>query len=135
MRIGTVREIKDGEHRVALTPDGVSMLAARHDVLVERGAGAQSGFSDDAYQQRGAQLIESADEIWASVDLLVKVKEPISMEYGLLRAQTTLFTFLHLASDRALTERLMASGCDAIAYELVRDINGRLPLCPRLRAT
>ncbi len=129
MRVGTVRERKDGENRVGLTPEGVFALRARgHDVAVERGAGLGSGMSDDAYAAAGAAILETADEIWATSDLLVKVKEPIASEYGYLRAGCALFTFLHLAADRQLTERLMDAGCTSLAYELVRKPDGSLPL-------
>ncbi len=129
MRIGTVRERKDGENRVGLTPEGVFALRARgHDVAVERGSGGGSGMGDEAYAAAGAALLETANEVWGTSDLVVKVKEPIASEYGFLREGCSLFTFLHLAADRQLTERLMASGCSSLAYELVRKPDGSLPL-------
>jgi alanine dehydrogenase len=129
MRVGTVRELKDGEARVGLTPEGAHALRATgHEVLVESGAGVASGHSDAAYGQSGAAIVASAGEVWASCDLVVKVKEPIAAEYGFLRPGCALFTYLHLAADRPLTERLLESGCTSLAYELVRKPDGSLPL-------
>lgn len=129
MRVGTVRERKDGELRVGLTPEGAFALASRgHDVVFERGAGEGSGHSDGAYVASGARPLDSAEEVWATADLLVKVKEPVESEYGFLRAGSTLFTYLHLAAERELTERLLSSGMTSLAYELVRRPDGSLPL-------
>jgi alanine dehydrogenase len=129
MRVGVVKEIKPSERRVALTPAGArELLAAGHDVLVETGAGAGSRFPDAAYVGVGARIVDTAEEVWASSDLLLKVKEPIPSEYGLLHADLTLFTYLHLAPNRPLTEALVASGATAIAYETVETPDGRLPL-------
>src|SRR5690606_34538487 len=108
MRVAVVREIKVDEHRVALTPDGAADLAAAgHEVLVERGAGAGSGFPDEAYAAAGAALVDVA-EAWERADLVVKVKEPLAEEWPRLRPGLVLFTFLHLAPDPALTEALTA---------------------------
>lgn len=129
MRVGTVRERKDGEYRVGLTPEGAFALRRHgHEVLVERGSGEGSGQSDAAYGASGARLVDRADDVWAACDLVVKVKEPVESEYGFLRPGLVLFTYLHLAADRPLTERLMASGCASLAYELVRKPDGTLPL-------
>lgn len=129
MRVGTVRERKDGELRVGLTPEGAHALAARgHEVLVETGAGLGSGHTDAAYRASGARVVETAEEVWARCDLVVKVKEPVASEYGYLRPGLVLFTYLHLAADRPLTERLMAAGVTSLAYELVRKPDGSLPL-------
>lgn len=129
MRVGTVRERKDGELRVGLTPEGAHALVMRgHEVLVESGAGAGSGHSDAAYEASGARVVATADEIWGRCELVVKVKEPVPSEYGYLRPGLTLFTYLHLAASRGLTERLVASGTTALAYELVRRADGSLPL-------
>jgi alanine dehydrogenase len=129
MRVGTVRERKDGELRVGLTPEGVHAIAAAgHDVLVEAGAGDGSGHTDGAYEAAGARVVAEAGDVWAACDLIVKVKEPVPSEYGFLRPGVTLFTYLHLASDRSLTDQLMQSGCTSLAYELVRLPNGALPL-------
>ena len=129
MRVGTVKERKDGELRVGLTPEGVfSLRHKQHEVLVESGAGEGSGHSDTAYAASGATIVPSADAVWAACDLVVKVKEPIHDEYSFLRSGCALFTYLHLASDRPLTDRLIASGCPSLAYELVRRPDGSLPL-------
>jgi len=129
MRIGIPKEIKAGENRVALTPAGAAELHQRgHSVYVMRGAGQTVGFSDERYKQAGALLMDSLAEVYASADLIVKVKEPQVEEYGLLRANQLLFTYLHLAANRALTEALLASGASCIAYETLADAQGRLPL-------
>ncbi len=133
MRIGVPKEIKDNENRVALTPDGARhLLGAGHEVCVERGAGAGCGFSDRDYEEAGAALT-SRDQAW-NVELVVKVKEPLEAEYGLLRGQI-LFTYLHLAGvPEALTEALLASRTTAVAYETVEDSAGRLPLLAPMSA-
>lgn len=129
MRIGIPKEVKVGENRVALTPAGAAELHQRgHSVYVMRGAGQAVGFSDERYQQAGALVLDSLAEVYASADLIVKVKEPQPEEYGLLRADQLLFTYLHLAADRSLTEALLASGASGIAYETLTDAQGRLPL-------
>jgi alanine dehydrogenase len=128
MRVGVAREIKTQEYRVALTPGGALELAQHgHEVIVERGAGIGSAFTDDAYLAAGAR-ITSADEVWAESDLLLKVKEPIASEYGRLRPGLTLFTYLHIAADEPLTRALVDSGVTAIAYETVETHDRRLPL-------
>jgi alanine dehydrogenase len=130
MRVGVVREIKDNENRVALTPAGAAALVeARHEVCVEHDAGAGCGFSDREYQEAGAQLTSTADT-WGS-DLVVKVKEPQEREYQYLGGQI-LFTYLHLAGvSRSLTEALLAKGTTAVAYETVEDAAGqRVLLAP-----
>jgi alanine dehydrogenase len=129
MRIGVVKEIKPAERRVALTPAGAHELAALgHDVLVEPNAGDGSGFSDQAYSSAGAKILGDAKEVWARSELLLKVKEPIDVEYPLLHSDLTLFTYLHLAPNRPLTEALMTSGTTGIAYETVEKGRGHLPL-------
>jgi alanine dehydrogenase len=129
MRIGIPKEIKTGENRVALTPAGASELRIQgHDVYVMRGAGIAAGFSDAQYQHVGAQLCDSLIELYASAELIVKVKEPQAQEYGLLTDRHCLFTYLHLAASRSLTDALLASGATCIAYETLTDIQGRLPL-------
>ena len=129
MRIGTVRERKDGEARVGLTPEGAFALATGgHEVVVEAGSGEGSGHSDASYKAAGAKVLKSANDLWATTDLVVKVKEPVESEYDFLRAGAALFTYLHLAAERELTERLLESGCTSLAYELVRTPNGYLPL-------
>lgn len=127
MRISTVREIKTQESRVGLTPAGAATLVADgHDVFVERGAGLGAGFADETYERAGAKLVDQA-EAWANAELLVKVKEPIATEYGFLRDDLTLFTYLHLAADRPLIEALLKARTFGIAYETVQDRTG-LPL-------
>ncbi len=129
MRIGTVRERKDGEQRVGLIPEGAHALsAAGHEVLVETGAGEGSGFLDDAYRAAGARVVGSAADVWEASGLLVKVKEPVESEYAYLRPDCALFTYLHLAADRPLTERLVGAGTRSLAYELVVKPDGSRPL-------
>ncbi len=128
MRVGVAREIKPQEYRVALTPAGARELVQRgHQVMVERNAGVGSAFADDAYVRAGAR-IGSADDVWSTSDLLLKVKEPIASEYRHLRDGLTLFTYLHIAADEPLTRALVDSGITAIAYETVETANGALPL-------
>jgi alanine dehydrogenase len=127
--IGTVRELKVEEYRVGLTPQGVHTLrAAGHRVLVERGAGAGTGFDDAAYESAGADLVNAPDEVWRQADLVVKVKEPQPEEFGRLRRGLTLFAFLHLAASAEVTDALLQSGATAIAYETVRLPDGTFPL-------
>ncbi|RAS69149.1 L-alanine dehydrogenase [Lentzea atacamensis] len=129
MRIAVPREIKNHEYRVALTPAGAHELTSRgHDVFVERGAGLGSAITDEEYLAAGAKILASADDVWAEGDMVLKVKEPIAEEYPRLRAGQTLFTYLHLAADKPLTEALLASGTTAIAYETVQLPNRALPL-------
>ncbi|TFB98688.1 alanine dehydrogenase [Cryobacterium adonitolivorans] len=129
MRVGVPTEIKNNENRVAITQAGVSELTRRgHEVFIQRGAGLGSSIADDAYAVAGATILETAAEVWATAELLLKVKEPVAGEYGHLRAGQVLFTYLHLAADRAQTEALLASGTTAIAYETVQLPNRTLPL-------
>jgi alanine dehydrogenase len=129
MQIGVVKEIKPAERRVALTPAGAhELVSAGHQVLIERGAGSGAGFDDAAYQLAGAQIVAQAADVWSDSRLLLKVKEPIEPEYSLLHNQLTLFTYLHLAPNRPLTEALLSAGTTAIAYETVEDERGHLPL-------
>jgi alanine dehydrogenase len=129
MQVGVPKEVKVHEYRVGLVPASVRELVQRgHHVLVETGAGAGIGFLDAAYAAAGADIAPSAAEIFAAADLVIKVKEPQPAELPLLRPGQVLFTYLHLAPDRAQTEGLLASGCTAIAYETVTDTTGALPL-------
>ncbi len=124
MRIGLPREIKDGENRVGLTPGAVTALVRRgHEVLVETGAGEGSFLSDEEYAEAGATIVPTAAEAWAA-EMIVKVKEPVGPEYDFLRADQILFTYLHLAADRQLTEVLLESHTTAIAYETVQTAEG-----------
>jgi alanine dehydrogenase len=129
MRVGTIKETKNEEFRVGLTPAGVQALtAAGHEVLVERTAGVGSGFPDATYEAAGAKMYDHAKEIADNVDLLVKVKEILPIEYGLLRPGLILFTYLHLAPLPDLTRALLESRTNAIAYETVQHPDGSLPL-------
>ena len=128
MRIGVVKEIKPDEYRVALTPAGARELGQHgHEVVVEAGAGVGSAFPDAEYEGVGARLA-SVDEVWATVDMVLKVKEPLPEEYGRLREGLILFTYLHLAADERLTQALVESGAACVAYETVETDDGRLPL-------
>ncbi len=128
MIVGIPKEIKNNEFRVSVTPSGVhSYVAAGHEVLVESGAGLGSAITDADYQAAGAQILNSADEIWQRADLIQKVKEPIAAEYSRMRKGQILFTYLHLAASKECTEAIIKSGCTAIAYETV-EVNGQLPL-------
>src|SRR2546423_12197943 len=128
MKVGVVKEIKADEYRIALTPAGARELVQRgHEVVVEAGAGEGSSFPDDSYESVGASLGDAV-WIWEEADLLLKVKEPLPSEYGLLREGLILFTYLHLAASRELTEALVESGAACVAYETVETPNGALPL-------
>ena len=117
MLVGIPREIKNNEFRVAITPSGVHELVAHgHEVVVEKSAGAGSSITDEDYTSAGATIIDSADEVWAQADMILKVKEPIEAEYHRMREGQTLFTYLHLAADRPLTEQLMKRKFTGIAY-------------------
>jgi alanine dehydrogenase len=127
--VGLPREIKDNEYRVGLTPAGVRALSdAGLQVIVEKSAGEGSGFDDALYQKAGAQLIDSADDVWARAEMIVKVKEPIASEYPRMREGQLLFTYLHLAPDPKLTEELLQRKVTGIAYETITDRRGGLPL-------
>ncbi|MDR3202679.1 MAG: alanine dehydrogenase [Bifidobacteriaceae bacterium] len=129
MRIGVPSEVKNNERRVALTAGGAEELVSRgHEVWVQHGAGDGSGFPDARYLAAGAKIAETAEEAWGRAELVLKVKDPVPAEYGFLRPDLTLFTYLHLAADRELTDALLASGTTAIAYETVQTRDGALPL-------
>lgn len=129
MRVGVPREIKVHEYRVGLVPASVGEFVRRgHEVLVETGAGAGAGFGDEQYERAGGRIVATPDEVFAAAELIVKVKEPVGAERALLRDGQILFTYLHLAPDRELTEALVASGATCIAYETVTDAGGGLPL-------
>ncbi len=129
MRVGIPTEIKNNENRVAITPAGVDALVARgHQVRVQAGAGVGSAIDDEQYRLAGALISATAAEVWAESDLVVKVKEPTPDEYSLLRRDQVLFTYLHLAADRPLTEALLSAGTTAIAYETVQLPDRTLPL-------
>ena len=129
MRVAVPKETKDNEFRVALTPAGVhELVRGGHQVVVEHDAGAGSAIADADYKEAGAEIVSDTAEVWGSAELLLKVKEPIESEYGFLREDLTLFTYLHLAASRPCTDALLSSGTTSIAYETVRTADGRLPL-------
>ena len=128
MKIGVPRESKDREYRVGLAPDGAAALCrAGHEVVVEREAGMGSGFPDEEYVRAGARIVDCA-EAWSTPDLVVKVKEPVGHEPGMLRSGQTLFTYLHLAAAPELAHTLLDAKIDAVAYETVQDTRGGFPL-------
>lgn len=128
MRIGVPKEIKNNESRVAITPGGVvHLVRTGHTVFIEKSAGKESGFADDEYVKAGASIVTTAAEAWA-LEMVMKVKEPISSEYGFFREGLILFTYLHLASEAELTKALVKSKVIGIAYETVQVANGTLPL-------
>lgn len=128
MIIGVPKEIKVQEYRVALLPSAAYQLIKRgHTVLVERGAGIGAGYPDAEYESAGATMVPTHEEVFAKADLIIKVKEPLPSEYPLLRKGQILFTYLHLAASKPLTEALMKSGATCIAYETI-EVNRRLPL-------
>jgi alanine dehydrogenase len=129
MIIGVPKEVKEDEYRVAMLPVGAEDLVTRgHQVLVQAGAGMGSGLADHDYLQAGAELVATGEEIFARADLIVKVKEPMRSEFALIREGQTLFTYFHFAADRELTEAMVQSGASCLAYETLRDAQGRLPL-------
>lgn len=129
MRVGVPREIKPDEYRVGLTPTAVREYVTHgHEVVVEKGAGAGAGYSDEAYVKAGATILPDAAAVFTAAQLIIKVKEPQPEEWSRLTKDHILFTYLHLAPDPAQTEGLLKSGCAAIAYETVTDDNGGLPL-------
>lgn len=129
MIIGIPKEVKIDEHRIALPPDGVRELVKHgHTVYVEQNAGLGSAFTDAEYVAAGATMVDSAAEAWNRAEMVVKVKEPQPEEYGFLRSDLILFTYLHLAAAESLTHKMLASGVTGLAYETVTDREGRLPL-------
>ena len=129
MDVGIPRELKDHEYRVAITPVGVRELTdAGHRVLVEQGAGLGSSITDLEFEKSGATVLDTADEVWGEADLILKVKEPVPEEFHRLQKDQVLFTYLHLAASREVTEALLESGTTAVAYETVELTDGRLPL-------
>ncbi len=128
MIIGVPKEIKEQEHRVAVIPSTASTLTRRgHSVLVQKNAGIGSGYADAAYTEAGAKIVESAEEVFAKAEMIVKVKEPLKAEYDLLRNGQILFTYLHLAANKTLTEALLKSGVTGVAYETIQ-VAHKLPL-------
>lgn len=128
MKIGTVKELKNHEYRVGLTPDNVlSYVRNGHQVFVQSGAGEMASFSDDEYRLCGAVILTTAAEVYSQCEMIVKVKEPLKEEYPYLRPGLTLFTYLHLAPNRPLTDALLASGTKGVAYETIEGRSGSLP--------
>ena len=128
MIIGVPKEIKEQEQRVALLPSAAEQLTKRsHTVLVEKNAGIGSGYPDADYKKAGAEVVDLANDVWAKAEMIVKVKEPLPAEFPLLRKGQILFTYLHLAASKPLTEALLKSGVTGIAYETIQ-VNNRLPL-------
>lgn len=128
MRIGVPKEIKNNENRVAITPAGVATLSgAGHEVYIQSGAGTGSGFTDSVYEQAGAQMLDEASQVWATADMVLKVKEPLPSEYGYFREGLILFTYLHLAAEPKLSAALIEHKVIGIAYETV-EVNRTLPL-------
>jgi alanine dehydrogenase len=129
MRVGIPTEVKNNEFRVAITPSGAAELTRRgHEVLIQAGAGEGSAIADTDFKAVGAQVVSTAEDVWADADLVLKVKEPMPLEYSRMRRDQILFTYLHLAASRSCTEALLASGTTSIAYETVQTADGVLPL-------
>jgi len=129
MIIGVPKEIKTNENRVALVPAGAELLVgAGHTVYVEQGAGLGSGFTDETYLQAGARLVPTAEEVWTKAEMIIKVKEPIAVEWPRMRAGQVIYTYFHFAAAEDLTRAVIASGAVAVAYETVQLPHGELPL-------
>ena len=129
MVIGVPKEIKTNENRIALVPAGAELLVAKgHTVYVEKGGGLGSGFSDDQYLSAGAKILDTADEVWAKSEMIMKVKEPIAVEWPRMRKGQVIYTYFHFAAAEELTRAVIASGAIAIAYETVQLPSGELPL-------
>ena len=129
MIIGVPKEIKTHENRVALLPSGVTKFKDNgHDVLIEKGAGVGSGFPDEQYVEAGAEVVEDVENLWERAEMIMKVKEPIEVEYDRMKEDQIIFTYFHFAASRELTEAVVESNCVAIAYETVENEDGSLPL-------
>ena len=135
MKIGVPKEIKPQENRIGLTPDSVKILTSNgHEVLVENNGGFEAGFYNDQYKRVGAKITDKAEDIFNDSDIIVKVKEPLSNEVKMIRENQIVFTYLHLAAAKELTEGLIKSKSICIAYETITDNNGRLPLLAPMSA-
>lgn len=129
MIVGIPKEVKDNEYRVGMVPAGVKALTdAGHAVFVQTTAGEGSGISNDEYMKAGGQIVDTAEEVWSRAEMVVKVKEPVASEYGFLRENLILFTYLHLAPARELTKAMIDSGVTGVAYETITNDQGHLPL-------
>jgi len=135
MRIGVPKEIKPQENRIGLTPESVKILTSSgHEILVERNSGFEAGFDNEQYEKSGAKIVNKAEDVFIDSDIIVKVKEPLSNEVKMIRENQIVFTYLHLAAAKELTEGLIKSKSICIAYETVTDNNGRLPLLAPMSA-
>ena len=135
MKIGVPREIKPQENRIGLTPESVKSLVSNgHEVLIENNGGFEAGFDNDQYKSAGAKIVEKAADIYNDAEIIVKVKEPLSNEVKMIRENQIVFTYLHLAAAKDLTQGLINSKAICIAYETVTDNNGRLPLLAPMSA-
>jgi len=135
MKIGVPKEIKPQENRIGLTPDSVKSLVSNgHEVLVENNGGFEAGFDNDQYKSVGAKIIDKAEDIFNDAEIIVKVKEPLSNEVKMIKENQIVFTYLHLAAAKELTQGLINSKSICIAYETVTDNNGRLPLLAPMSA-
>ena len=135
MKIGVPKEIKPQENRIGLTPDSVkSLVSSGHEVLVENNGGHEAGFDNDQYKTAGAKIVNDAQDIFSDSEIIVKVKEPLSNEVKMIKENQIVFTYLHLAAAKELTEGLINSKAVCIAYETVTDNNGRLPLLAPMSA-
>ena len=129
MRVGCVKEIKNNEFRVGMTPDNVkSYVASGHEVYIEKSAGTGSGFTDEEYTQAGAKILDTAKEVWDTSEMMIKVTEPLKEEYSLFHEGLILYTYLHLAADKPQTDALLDYKVKGVAYETLTDRNGGLPL-------
>lgn len=129
MKVGCVKEIKKNEYRVGMTPSNAQeYIRHGHEVYIQAGAGEGSSFTDEDYRQAGATILETAPEVWGACDMIIKVKEPLAQEYDFIREDQIVYTYLHLAADRPLTDALLARKAKAVAYETIRDRNNALPL-------
>lgn len=129
MKVGTVKEIKKYEYRIGMTPDNVkSYVNAGHEVYVERDAGLGSAFTTEEYEEAGAIILDTAKEVWDTADMIIKVKEPLEAEYPLFHEGQIVYTYLHLAADRSLTDAMLQKKVKGAAYETLADRNGSLPL-------
>ena len=129
MKIGCVKEIKNNEFRVGITPDNVkSYTNAGHVVYIEKGAGEGSCFTDEEYKEAGAVLIDTAKEVWDTCEMMIKVKEPLEEEYKYFHKDLILYTYLHLAADRPLTDAMLKAGVKGVAYETLIERNRSIPL-------
>ena len=135
MKIGVPKEIKPQENRIGLTPDSVKVLTSNgNEVLVEKNGGVEAGFDNEQYKNAGAKLVDKAEDIFNDSEIIVKVKEPLSNEVKMIKENQIVFTYLHLAAAKELTQGLIDSKGVCIAYETVTDNNGRLPLLAPMSA-